>query len=151
MSEATYRRVVTGLDAEGRSAVVLDDAVPRTGAAGVVWRSAAVPADNAAPLAGVPAAHTFAAMHDGGTNFLVTEMPPGMQPFWHATDTIDYIVVIEGEVVLELEAGEVRVGVGEFIVDRGVIHSWRNDGPETVVMASITIPAHPVGKGRTVG
>lgn len=145
-----YRRVVTGLDAEGRSAVVLDGAVPRTGAAGVVWHTATVPADNAAALESVPLTHGFGAMHGGGSNFLVTEMPPGMAPFWHATDTIDYIVVIKGEVVLELEAGEVRVGAGEFIVDRGVIHSWRNDGPETVVMASITIPAAPVGKGRTV-
>lgn len=151
MSGETYRRVVTGLDAEGRSTVVLDGPVPRTSAAGVVWHSAGVPADNAAAPDTVPTTHSFAAMHGGGTNFLITEMPPGIQPFWHATDTIDYIVVIKGEIVLELEAGETRVGPGEFIVDRGVIHAWRNDGPETVVMASITIPAHPVGKGRTVG
>jgi len=89
-------------------------------------------------------------LHDGGSNFLLVELPPGIGRFMHATDTIDYLVVLEGQVVLELEAGEAHLGPGDFIVDRGVMHAWRNDGPATAVMASITLPAHPVGKGRTV-
>ena len=51
---------------------------------------------------------------------------------------------------LVLEAGETRCGPGTLIVDRGVIHGWRNDGPATAVYASVTLPAKPVGKGRTV-
>ena len=39
---------------------------------------------------------------------------------------------------------------GDFIVDRGVIHAWRNDGAVPAVYASVTIPAHPVGQGRTI-
>jgi mannose-6-phosphate isomerase-like protein (cupin superfamily) len=53
-------------------------------------------------------------------------------------------------VVLVLETGEVTLRAGDCIVDRGVIHGWRNDGAVPAVYASVTIPAHPVGQGRTV-
>ncbi len=150
MSARTYRRVVTGLDAEGRSCVIIDGEVPRFDAAtNLVWRTAALPADNAG-RDDAAAPYTMDMLHDGGSNFLLVELPPNMGRFMHATDTIDYLVVLEGTVVLELESGEARLGPGDFIVDRGVIHAWRNDGPETAVMASITLPALPVGKGRTV-
>jgi mannose-6-phosphate isomerase-like protein (cupin superfamily) len=146
------RRVVTGLDAEGRSCVIIDDEVPRHApVANLVWRSGAVPADNAGSAdAAVP--YDMAMLHDGGTNFILTEFPPGMggEAFMHATDTIDYLVVISGEVVLVLETGEVTLRAGDLIVDRGVIHGWRNDGNVPAVYCSVTIPAHPVGPGRTV-
>jgi mannose-6-phosphate isomerase-like protein (cupin superfamily) len=44
----------------------------------------------------------------------------------------------------------VTLRAGDCIVDRGVIHGWRNDGAEPAVYASVTIPAQPVGQGRTV-
>ena len=53
-------------------------------------------------------------------------------------------------VVLALETGEVTLRPGDLIVDRGVIHGWRNDGAVPAVFASVTIPAKPVGAGRTV-
>lgn len=152
MAERSYRRVVTGLDAEGKSCVLIDGPVPRTSpAANLIWRTAAVPADNSGSAdAAVP--YDMAMLHDGGSNFILTELPPGLSggAFMHATDTIDYLVMIAGEVVLALETGEVTLRPGDLIVDRGVIHGWRNDGAETAVFASVTIPAHPVGKGRTV-
>jgi mannose-6-phosphate isomerase-like protein (cupin superfamily) len=152
MSGPGLRRVVTGLDAAGRSCVVFDGPVPRhSPVANLVWRTAAVPADNAGDE-DAAAAYAMEMLHDGGTNFILTELPPGLtgDAFMHATDTIDYLVVISGEVVLVLEAGEVRLRPGDLIVDRGVIHGWRNDGAEPAVYASVTIPARPVGNGRTV-
>lgn len=152
MAERSWRRVVTGLNAEGKSCVLIDGPVPRHGpAANLVWRSAAVPADNAGGEdAAVP--YHMAMLHDGGSNFILTELPPGMggDAFMHATDTIDYLVMMSGEVVLALETGEVTLRAGDLIVDRGVIHGWRNDGAETAVFASVTLPARPVGEGRTV-
>lgn len=149
------RRVVTGLNAEGKSCVVFDGEVPRhQPAANLIWRNA-LPADNAGQAdAAVP--YDMSLLHDGGVNFILTELPgkdPGGRPggaFLHATDTIDYLVMIAGEVVLVLETGEVTLRAGDFIVDRGVVHGWRNDGSETAVFASVTLPALPVGKGRTV-
>jgi mannose-6-phosphate isomerase-like protein (cupin superfamily) len=148
----SFRRVVTGLDAEGKSCVLIDGPVPRHGpVANLVWRSAAVPADNSgSDDAAVP--YAMEMLHDGGTNFILTELPPGLggDAFMHATDTLDYLVVISGEVVLVLETGEVTLRPGDTIVDRGVIHGWRNDGTVPAVYASVTIPALPVGPGRTV-
>ena len=150
MSERVFRRVVTGLDAEGKSCVVIDGPVPRLSqASNLIWRTAAVPADNAG-RADTAAPYAMDMLHDGGSNFMLVELPVGMGRFMHATDTIDYLVVIEGRVTLELEAGETALGPGDFIVDRGVIHAWRNDGPDVAVMASVTLPALPVGAGRTV-
>ncbi|MCW1431856.1 cupin domain-containing protein [Novosphingobium sp. JCM 18896] len=145
------RRVVTGLNAEGRSCIVFDGEVPRhQPAANLIWRNT-LPADNSGEAeAAVP--YDMGLLHDGGVNFILTELPAGLggEAFLHATDTIDYLVMIAGEVVLVLETGEVTLRAGDFIVDRGVIHGWRNDGTETAVFASVTVPALPVGKGRTV-
>lgn len=152
MADPSRRRVVTGLDEAGRSCVIIDGPVPRHGpVANLVWRTGSVPADNSGNAdAAVP--YAMEMLHDGGTNFILTELPPGLAQgaFMHATDTIDYLIMISGEVVLVLETGEVTLRAGDLIVDRGVIHGWRNDGSEPAVYASVTIPAQPVGSGRTV-
>jgi mannose-6-phosphate isomerase-like protein (cupin superfamily) len=146
------RRVVTGLDAEGKSCVIFDGPVPRHApVANLVWRSAAVPADNGG-IADAAVPYAMEMLHDGGANFILTELPPGMggEAFMHATNTIDYLVVISGEVVLVLETSEVTLRAGDLIIDRGVIHGWRNDGDVPAIYASVTIPARPVGQGRTI-
>jgi mannose-6-phosphate isomerase-like protein (cupin superfamily) len=150
--EHATRRVVTGLDDQGRSCVVIDGPVPRvTPAANMVWRNAAVPADNTGN-ADTGGGYDPAHLHDGGVTFLLTEMPPGPgEPaFMHATNTIDYLAVLSGEITLVLETEEVVLRAGDLIVDRGVIHGWRNDGTEVAKMVSVNVPAHPVGKGRTI-
>lgn len=153
MTARTFRRVVTGLDAQGRSAVVMDGEVPgfgeqKTATARVIWR-AALPADNSGSAeTAVP--YTMDLLNDDGSNFSMVEWPVGMRAYWHTTDTIDYITVISGTITLELEAGEVSVGAGEFIVDRGVSHSWRNDGPGPALATVVTLPALPVGNGKTI-
>lgn len=146
------RRVVIGLGEDGRSCVQFEGEVPQLGpTAQLVWRTAGIPADNSGQEdAAVPYWMEF--LHDGGTNFIITEFPPGRSEpaFMHATDTTDYLVVISGEITLVLEAGETVCGPGTLIVDRGVNHGWRNDGAVPAVYASVTVPAKPVGKGRTV-
>lgn len=150
------RRVVTGLNAAGRSCVLIDGEVPRRRpVANLIWRTGQLPADNSG-TADEAVPYEMEMLHDGGVNFILTELPAGMangapiDAFLHATDTIDYLVVISGEVVLVLETAEVTLRAGDLIVDRGVIHGWRNDGAVPAVFASVTIPARPVGQGRTV-
>lgn len=146
------RRVVTGLNEVGKSCVLFDGEVPRRRPiANLIWRNGTLPANNAG-TADEAVPYEMEMLHDGGVNFILTELPAGMNggAFMHATDTIDYLVVISGEVVLVLETGEVTLRAGDFIVDRGVIHGWRNDGQVPAVYASVTIPARPVGQGRTV-
>lgn len=148
----TSRRVITGLDEAGRSCVLLDGPVRafEAGYGGYVWRTDRAPADNSVREDAAPASFSYDLFHDGGSNFFVIDMPPGERSSLHATDTLDYIVIMAGEVVLELESGEVRLSAGDLVTDRGVIHAWRNDGPQVCRYAVVTIPALPVGRGRTV-
>ncbi|OCC23831.1 hypothetical protein MB02_08330 [Croceicoccus estronivorus] len=146
------RRVVTGLDEQGRSTVLLDGPpIPFDGAwGGIIWHTDAVPASNAAQADCKHVPFDFELMHNASSLFMMMEFPPGQDQFWHATNTIDYIAMIEGEIVLELETGEVLLKAGDLAVDRGVLHSWRNDTDKPARAAIVTLPAHPVGKGATV-
>ncbi len=63
-------------------------------------------------------------------------------PSMHQTDTIDYGIVISGEIDLELDDGkEVHLKAGDCIVQNGTRHGWRNREAEPCVMAFIMIGA----------
>ena len=63
---------------------------------------------------------------------------PGM----HTTDTVDYGIVISGEIWLELDDGaEVHLKPGDCVVQNGTRHAWRNKGSETCVMAFVMVGA----------
>ena len=146
------RRVVTGIDAEGRSCVIVDGPVQPYGpeALGFVWKTDALPVDNSAN-ADIPAGpFDFDDIHSRSSTFIIMDFPPDVPPMWHATDTIDYCIVMSGEIVLELEAGEVILRAGDVAVDRGSIHSWRNETTEPARCAIVMLPSKPVGAGRTV-
>jgi quercetin dioxygenase-like cupin family protein len=144
------RRVVTGLDAHGRSCVLIEGAIARPAAtSNLVWQSS-LPADNSGSADAAARPFAIADVHHDGSNFLLIEFAPGTVPGMHVTDTLDYFVMLAGRVTLELETGAVTLGPGDLVVNRGVMHGWRNDGPETAVLAAMTVPAKPVGKGRTI-
>lgn len=63
---------------------------------------------------------------------------PGM----HTTNSIDYGIVLRGEICLELDAGRTeRLRAGDVIVQNGTRHAWRNPGDEVALMAFILIGA----------
>lgn len=150
MNTPMPRRVVTGLDEQGRSAVIIDGPAVRVSPyGGIAWHATGTVPDNAGREDAAPAVFDFDLMHAGST-FMHHTYEPGQGEFWHVTDTIDYIVMLEGEVVLMLEAGEVTLRKGDFAVDRGINHCWRNDSGAPAVAAIVSIPAQPLGAGRTV-
>ena len=152
MSEPlALRRVVTGLDEQGRSAVIIDGPVPRFNAmsAALAWRTEGTPADNSGS-ADTVVPYSIDLLHTPGSNFAVCAFARGAEAYMHATDTIDYLVVLSGRVTLVLEAGEAELGPGDLVVDRGVIHGWRNRHDVPCVCAVVNLPAHPVGEGRTI-
>ncbi|MBB2983404.1 cupin domain-containing protein [Paraburkholderia tropica] len=51
---------------------------------------------------------------------------PAKHPGMHRTETVDYGIVLEGEVTLILEGSEVNLGAGDIVVQRGTIHAWAN-------------------------
>lgn len=150
-SKPRPRRVVTGLDDHGKSCVIIDGPLPDHGSpASLIWRNAEVPADNSGNHDTAAVRYSMDMLHDGGANFMITEMPVGIGHFMHVTDTIDYMYIISGRGVLQLETGDVEVGRGDCVVDRGIMHSWRVDGPEPLTMVSVTLPAKPLAGGRTI-
>jgi quercetin dioxygenase-like cupin family protein len=156
MAEKTYRRVVSGLGEDGKSTIVIDGETPAAasmaGGSRVVWRTAGVPADNTGNAEARPGPIELADLSGPGTMFLIQTFPPdhgGSAPFWHATDSIDYITMLSGEVVFVTLGGETTLRAGDVLVDRGIVHAWRNDSKADAVATIVTIPALPVGDGRT--
>jgi mannose-6-phosphate isomerase-like protein (cupin superfamily) len=66
---------------------------------------------------------------------------PG-NPGMHTTDSVDYGIVLEGEVWLELDDGHrTRLGKGDAVIQNGTRHAWRNEGEQPVTMAFVHVGA----------
>ena len=65
----------------------------------------------------------------------------------HRTDSLDYAVVLSGEIDMDLDGEEVHLKAGDVIVQRGTIHNWINRGKEPCVIAFVLIDAKPVTAG----
>jgi mannose-6-phosphate isomerase-like protein (cupin superfamily) len=70
---------------------------------------------------------------------VVTRRHPGM----HKTDTIDYCVVLSGEIWAVLDEGEVLLRAGDCLVQRGTNHAWSNRTEAPCVIAFVLIAAKP--------
>jgi mannose-6-phosphate isomerase-like protein (cupin superfamily) len=147
------RRVVTGHDAEGKAIVVIDETatteVRRPGAeAAVIWSSESFPVSNdgSEDESRREVGTTLA----NGTVFRILHLDPGNSPRMHRTDSIDYAVVMAGEVDMELDDTVVHLKAGDVVVQRGTIHNWRNSGSEPCTLAFILIDAKPVEVGGKV-
>jgi quercetin dioxygenase-like cupin family protein len=142
------RRIVTGHDADGRAIVAIDEisknlSSNRPGAtACVVWTTQSFPVDNTGGTdEGLRQVGTT--LNDG-TVFRVIEFAPGVASRVHRTDSIDYAVVMSGEIDMELDDSIVHLRAGDVLVQRGTIHNWINRGTEPCVMAFVLIDAKPV-------
>jgi len=156
MTERTFRRVISGMGEDGSSAIVIDGEVPvatsMAGRSRVVWRTAGVPADNSGSADVDPGKVSVGDLSGPGTLFMIQTFTPDHgdgEPFWHATDSIDYITMLSGEVVFVTQSGEAILRAGDVMVDRGIVHAWRNDSDADAVAAIVIVPALPVGEGRT--
>jgi quercetin dioxygenase-like cupin family protein len=145
------RRVVTGHDQRGRAVVMLDETMsnvhrPRPGASwNVIWTTAAIPADNSGEADA--AARQIGTTLPGGTVFRVIEFQPGVAPRVHRTDSIDYAVVMSGEIDMQLDDTDVHLKAGDVLVQRGTVHNWVNRGDEPCIMAFVLVDAKPVAVG----
>jgi len=147
------RRVVTGHDEQGNAVVKIDEVVShwRDGRPGAkvcnVWTTDTVPANNSGDADGGQREGKFTMINNGSV-FRILEFKPGLEARMHRTDSIDYIVVMSGEIDMELDNGvEVHVKAGDVMVQRGTVHNWINRGTESCVLAVILIHADPVVAG----
>lgn len=133
MTDSTQRlrRIVTGHDADGRAifqsvAPLQTKKIPSGDAAfATVWSSAGVPVDLNDETDG--ASRDVGLTLRGGSVIRVVDMLPGGTSPMHRTNSLDYGIVISGQVELELDDGVLELcGAGDIIVQKGTIHLWRN-------------------------
>jgi len=148
------RRVITGHDAGGRAVVKIDEVAKnvvsgRPGAnAAVVWTTQGFPANNDGDAdEGLRKVGTTL---ESGTVFRIIEFSPGVAARNHRTDSIDYIVIISGEIDMELDGSVVHLKAGDVMVQRGTIHNWVNRGTAPCVLAVVLVDAKPVEAGGKV-
>jgi quercetin dioxygenase-like cupin family protein len=79
--------------------------------------------------------------------FRVVSFGPGVSPRNHRTDSIDFAVVISGEIDMTLDVGKVHLKAGDVMVQRGTIHNWINTGTEPCVIAFTLVSAKSVTSG----
>ncbi len=155
------RRILTGVDANGRSRIVEDGPSPAASPLGPdslfqsinLWRTLGAEATVAAPDRILE--HSGVLPPSGGTVIRVIDFPPEIadpeerrhqteatfkrlypdadhtpshprHPGMHTTDTIDYAIVLQGEVVAVMEEGETVMRAGDILVQRGTAHAWAN-------------------------
>ena len=168
------RRVVTGHDAEGRSVFLMDGTPPvvaeRFGVTATeIWETAGAPASNDG--AEDPTLHPRRlAPPPLGTVCRIVEYQPdsirgredpvahfeAMQASearatdarhfgFHRTHTVDYAIVLDGEVYAMMDQGEVLLRAGDVLVQRGTNHAWSNRTEKPVRIAFILVDAKPAG------
>jgi quercetin dioxygenase-like cupin family protein len=142
------RRVVTAHDARGRAIVQIDDIAPtvvhpRPGSTGtLIWSTETLPADNGDSRDG--GVVNLGTSLKNGSVFRVVEYAPGVAPRNHRTQSIDYAVVMSGEIDMALDDTEVHLKAGDVLVQRGTIHNWENRGSEPCRIAFVLIGAQPL-------
>jgi quercetin dioxygenase-like cupin family protein len=152
------RRVVTGHTADGKATVQIDDVAPTRPPRDVnspnqvaqVWTTEGFPVsnDDQSEDGGM---REVGITQSGGSVFRVVSFGPGNPDMNHRTDSIDYAVVMSGEIDMELDGGEsVHLEAGDVLVQRGTIHNWKNRGTEPCLIAFILISAKPVEAGGNV-
>ena len=80
-------------------------------------------------------------LRDFGIGADVRRGHPPRHPAIHRTRSIDYVIVLEGEIDLLLDDGEVRLAAGDVVVQRGTNHAWINRGDVVCRLGMVFIDA----------
>jgi mannose-6-phosphate isomerase-like protein (cupin superfamily) len=148
------RRVVTGHDSTGKSIVLSDGPPPQhhsmhgpqVGADfHEIWNSTRPVPLLTATEAVEPNERPFTIMPVAGHLLRIIEIYPpsqgGKRTVMHRTRTLDYVVVLDGEIVLVLDDSEVTLRHGDVVVQRGTDHAWENRSSRPARMAYFHLDA----------
>ena len=136
-----------------------------------LWETASTPADNGGSADAIARGHRLPPPKNGSV-LRVIEYPPDSERLaaiarergmpddsgraeatdrnnprhagFHKTATIDYAIVLSGEIYAMMDEGEVLLKTGDVLVQRGTNHAWSNRTNETAVVAFVLIDAEPV-------
>ena len=147
------RRVVTGTDEQGRSVILSDGAADGGDELGAEGLWLTDPARGLGAVAGPDTDYATLEPPPGGTSwrifdlptdeavaeYLRTQDPDADTSGFHTTATIDYVMILDGEVTLEVEDGSVALKTGDCVVQRGTNHAWRNRSGRPVRMLVVMV------------
>jgi naringenin degradation protein FdeH len=140
------RRVITGHNDKGKSYIIRDDRIT-TGAFPSLYK-----ATGDQPLGPGQAGEPKTLMTTdapqlepslGGSSFHFVTLPPtpkGAKPGWHRTETLDYNILLGGELVLMVDEGETKLSPGDVVIQRNTLHAWRNDTTSPVYWVAVLVP-----------
>jgi len=142
------RRYVTGFDENGRSCLVDVGSAP----ASVRWDQPAsfmhdfwvVPSLPAPLLEAVNPAVGWQPANQppvGGVIGRFITWAPGFHYPVHTTSTLDFMIMLSGQLEIGLDTGTQILQPGDVLVQRGTAHSWCNPGPDPCIFVSIMIDA----------
>ena len=157
-NDPPIRRVVTGHGASNVAKIIRD--APATNAkhpgpgmvSTMIWCTDRTPADIAVGenVEDMGARILGTSPPPSGSRFAVIDFPPGNKPHMHRTETIDYVIVIEGEIDMDMDDSTVRLRAGDVMVQRGTNHAWANRGTTRARVAFVLLDAEPLGIGNPV-
>ena len=152
------RRVITGHDLNNVAKVLTD--APATNSKGpgtglvstLIWSTDRTPAQIpiGEEIEDMGARMLGSAPPPSGSRFTVIEFPPGVVSAMHRTETVDYVIVIEGQIDMDMDASTVTLHQGDVMVQRGTNHAWVNRSDKKARVAFVLIDAEPLGIGHPV-
>lgn len=176
--QKTFRRIVTGHDADGKAVIITDAPPVRSQLVGgpggptffEVWHTSETPAqihprpeetdeerlvlpppkngtrirviefppegEEIQRLTGAEAAAKFKSMGDEKAS---TSKAGAPHPLMHRTETLDYGIVLEGEITMILDRMETTISAGDIVVQCGTNHAWANRSGKSCRMAFVLI------------
>ena len=147
MTTQLIRRIVTTHNDNGMSVIALDETTDfRVVGPGAqmtaIWGTSTVPASND----GAPDPVMAPLGSEKGSIVRVVDFEPGAASPMHRTPTIDYAVVLSGEIDLLLDEGAPAIiGPNTIVVQRGTRHAWRNSSDtRTARVLFVLVEAEPV-------
>jgi hypothetical protein len=140
------RRVITGHNARGRSYIIQDDRV--TGGSFPSLYNATGdlplgPGRTGEPTGIMPTDRPELEPAPGGSRCHFVTLPPtprDAKPGWHRTTTLDYNILLSGELVLMVDEGETTLFPGDVVIQRNTMHAWRNDTRTPVFWVAVLVP-----------
>jgi quercetin dioxygenase-like cupin family protein len=84
----------------------------------------------------------------GGTRFAIIDLPPQCRGQTHRTDSIDYVIIMSGEIDMVSDTSTVHLKAGDVVVQRGANHAWINSTDDWVRLSLIKIDAKPLDIGH---
>ncbi|HZT51757.1 MAG TPA: cupin domain-containing protein [Stellaceae bacterium] len=82
--------------------------------------------------------------HDAAAEGYVRDLANTRHPGFHKTDSVDYAIVLSGEIYALMDEGETLLKAGDVLIQRGTSHAWSNRTDEPATVAFVLIDAEPL-------